>query len=138
MILFDGIYTWEGWGGALRLGHGKCRLRLFDLTRSDKRQLAHLHPYIGVVTDVEGSPMSVRSCTSHVVSKVAQEFQLPPQRMIWVEYYPPTVYGPHSEHHIAERFDRVEFTWHGDRAIQPRWRPVTPPLLEILKKLIGE
>jgi hypothetical protein len=61
-----------------------------------------------------------------------------PHRMFWVEYYPEHKYGAGDTHVIPEKFDAVEFDWHGDKAIQPKWRPLMPPLLDEIKKLIQE
>ena len=118
------------------LGSGKCRLRIYDLKKDDKKSLMHLRPIIVVVSDVPGSKMSVRAATSHVVTMVAKEFNLDPHRMLWIEYYPENKYGVDGKHVIPEKFDAVEFTWHEDKAIQPRWRTLKPPLLDEIKKLL--
>jgi hypothetical protein len=62
MLIYDDIYSWEGWGGTLRLASGKCRLRIFDLTEKNRDRLAHLRPIIVIASDVPDSKMSVRSC----------------------------------------------------------------------------
>jgi len=91
MLVHDDMFSWEGWGGRLKLGSGKCRLRIYDLKKDDKKGLMHLRPIIVVVSDVPGS----------------------------------------------EKFDAVEFTWHKDKAIQPKWRTLKPPLLDEIKKLVN-
>ena len=138
MLIYDNIYTWEGWGGALRLGSGKCRLRIYDLEKSDSGSLTHLRPLIVLVSDVPESNMSVRSCAGHIATGVTKAFNIDPQRMLFVEYYPPTVYGEHKEHIISERYDAVEFIWHDDKAIQPKWRDLKPPMLDIVKQLVED
>ena len=62
MLIYDQIYSWEGFGGVLRLASGKCRLRIFDLEKEDRTGLAHLRPTIIIASDVPDSRMSVRSC----------------------------------------------------------------------------
>lgn len=136
MLVYDDIFSWRGWGGKLGLGSGKCRLRIYDLTKSDAKGLTHLRPIIVVVSDVAESNVSVRSCTSHIATMVAKEFDIGPNRMLWVEYYPENIYGADAEHIIPEKFDAVEFTWHEDKAIQPKWRTLKPPLLDTIKALI--
>ena len=136
MLIYDDLFRWEGWGGKLQLASGKCRLRLFDLKKGGKKDLAFLKQTIAVVSDVSGSKMSVRSCTSHVASRVSEQFDIDPARMLWVEYYPRTTYGESGQFTIDERVDRVEFTWHGKKAIHPVWHPLTPPLRAIVKELI--
>jgi hypothetical protein len=138
MLIFDDIYAWSGWGGKLKLGSGKCRLRIYDLKKGNKRGLMHLRPIIVVVSDVEDSKISVRSCSSHIATLVTKAFGIDPLRMLWVEYYPEHKYGAGDAHFIPEKLDAVEFSWHGDKAIQPRYRPLKPPLLDEIKKLIRE
>ena len=138
MLIHDDIYSWEGWGGKLRLASGKCRLRIFDLKKGDKAGLAHIRPIITVVSDIEGSPMSVRSCSGHIATSVARDFNINPLRMLFVEFYPQTIYGQHREHMISEKFDLVEFNWHENKAIEPRWREMKPPLLDMVRKLMED
>ena len=138
MLIYDDIYSWEGWGGRLRLASGKCRLRIFDLKKHDKKGLAHLRPIIVIVSDVAESPMSVRSCSGHIATSVTREFNIKPHRMLFIEYYPQTVYGQRQEYMIAEKYDVVEFKWHQDKAIEPKWRTLKPPLLDMIKKLMAE
>ncbi len=136
MQIHDDIFAWKGWGGRFQLGSGKCRLRIFDLTDSRERT-ATLRPLIVLVSDVPDSPMSVRSCAGHIATTVTAEFNLDHHRTLFVEYYPPTAYGDHSQHHIAERYDAVDFTWIENRAIQPRWRTLKPPLLDLVESING-
>jgi hypothetical protein len=91
---------------------------------------------IVIVSDVPDSRMSVRSCSGHIATCVAREFNIQPHRMLFIEYYPETVYGEHQEHVIPEKYDLVNFTWHGDRAIEPKWRTLRPPLLDVIKALV--
>lgn len=136
MLIYDDVYEWEGFGGLLQLGRGKCRLRIFD-QQSDKNQgVAYMRPVIVVVNDVAGSPMSVRSCSSHIATRVSAEFEIDPHRMLFVEYYPQSQYGQQEEHTIPERLDAVEFIWHDDKAMHPKWRTLKPPMLETVRELI--
>ena len=59
MLIFDDIYSWEGFGGKLRLASGKCRLQMFDLEKGEKKGVAHIRPVIIVASDVADSRMSV-------------------------------------------------------------------------------
>ena len=137
MLIHDDIFSWSGWGGRLKLGSGRCRLRIYDLHEGDKKGLMHLRSIIVVISDVPGSNMSVKSCTSHIATLVAKEFKIDPHRMLWIEYYPENRYGADEIKVIPERFDAVEFTWHEDNAIQPKWRALKPPLLDEIKKLVN-
>lgn len=138
MLIHDDIFDWEGWGGKLRLGSGKCRLRIYDLRRGDTGGLAHLRPIIVVVSDVPDSPMSVRSCAGHIATTVIRKFDIDQNRMMFIEYSEPKRYGENDEHLIPERFEIIEFAWHGDKALSPVWRSLTPPLLATLVDLMGK
>jgi hypothetical protein len=137
MLIHDDLFVWEGFGGELKLAHGKCRLRIYDLNQSRTKGLTHLKPIIAVVSDVPGSAMSVRSCISHVATCVSQQFNIPHQRIQYIEYYPVQTYGQQDEHIIPERYEAVEFVWHGDKALHPTWKDVNPALLETLKALVS-
>jgi hypothetical protein len=138
MIIYDEIYIWEGWGGALRLGSGKCRLRICDLEKSESAGIIYLRPIVVMVSDIPESGMSVRSCAGHIATGVVKEYNLDPHRMLYVEYYPPTAYGENKEHIIKERYDAVDFIWHDDKAIQPKWRALKAPMLDIIKQLVED
>ena len=137
MLIHDDIFSWSGWGGRLKLGSGRCRLQIYDLKEGDQKGLMHLRPIVVVISDVSGSNMSVKSCTSHIATLVAKEFKIDPHRMLWIEFYPENRYGVDEVKVIPERFDAVEFTWHEDKAIQPKWRALKPPLLDEIRKLIN-
>jgi hypothetical protein len=139
MLTYDNVYSWAGWGGKLRLGNGKCRLRIFDLRKDETAKgVSFLKPIIVVITDVPDSKMSIRSCTSHIATCVTNDFNIDPSRMLWIEYYPQTTYGQEGERVISERVEAVEFEWRNDKAIRPKWRPLTPQLLETVKNLISQ
>lgn len=80
--------------------------------------------------------MSVRSCTGHIATNVTRQFNIEADRMLYIEYYPETAYGEHNEHIIPEKFDVVDFTWHEDRAIEPKWRTLKPPLLDVIREIV--
>jgi hypothetical protein len=136
MLIYDDIYSWEGWGGALRLASGKCHLRIYDLKDHDRKGLAHLRPTIVIASDVPDSRMSVRSCCGHIATCVTREFSIKPHRMMFIEYYPQTEYGDKRQHVIEEKYDMVEFNWLDEGAIEPKWRTLKPPLLDAIKALV--
>ncbi len=137
MLIYNDIFSWEGWGGQLRLASGECRLRIFDLRKESADGPAYLRPFIVIASDIPESPMSVRSCTGHIATNVARQFKIEPDRMLYVEYYPETAYGEHNEHIITEKYDVVDFTWHEGRAIEPRWRALKEPMLEMIKEMMA-
>lgn len=138
MLIHNDIFNWEGFGGRLRLGSGKCRLRIYDLGKGESGSLTYLKPFLIIVSDLADSKMSVRSCAGHIATRVAQAFRIDPHRMTFIEYYPTQTYGEQNQHIIPEHYEMVEFSWHQDKALHPRWRPLTAPLLDVIQKLVRE
>jgi hypothetical protein len=56
--------------------------------------------------------------------------------MMFIEYYPRKIYGEQGNQVIEEKYDLVDFNWHGDKAIQPSWRTLKPPMLDVVKELV--
>ncbi len=138
MLIYDDIYSWEGFGGKLRLASGKCKLRIFDLKKISGKGLEYIRPIIAVVSDTPGSKMSIKSCSGHIATKITGEFDIDRSRMLYVEYYPAVIYGEKDEKLIPERYDAIEFTWREDKAIKPKWRTLKPPLVDLIKRLMEE
>jgi hypothetical protein len=143
MLIYDDIFKWNGWGGVFKLASGNCHLRIFDFNQTGKNKLTMLKPIIVVVSETtEASPtmknISIRSCIAHIATGVTQQFQIDPNRMIFVEYCPQQVYGQNQEHVIAARFDAVDFQWHSGKALHPQWRSLPPALVQTLGQLIHE
>jgi hypothetical protein len=138
MMIYDDIFSWEGWGGQLRLASGECRLRIFDLQKNKIGGPAHLRPIIALVSDVPESRMSVRSCTSHIATCVVRDFNIQPQRMLYVEYYPASTYGDRNQHHIPAKLDGVDFQWRECKALHPQWRTLQAPLFDEVMALIRQ
>ncbi len=142
MKIFDDIFLWDGYGGRFNLAAGRCRLRLFDLSKDRTAGISQLKPIIAVVSDLPGDRLpamkkvSVRACISHVATTIVHRFKLDPARMLLVEYYPRETYGRQSEKVIPEKFDVVDLKWHGDKALFPNWRPLKPPLLDSVRALL--
>lgn len=138
MLVRDIIYSWKGWGGKLRLGSGMCRLRIYDLSKGDSKGIAHLRPIIAVVSDVPESKMSIRSCAGHIATMVSRDFHIDAHRMLWIEHYPVKTYGEKNERVIPESFEAVDFEWHEDNAIKPKWRTLKPPLLDEIANMVKD
>jgi hypothetical protein len=138
MLIYDEVYAWKGFGGLLKLASGQCRLRLYDLTREPGGGIAHLRPYIAIVSDVPESRMSVRSCTGHVATSVSRDFKIDPQRMLYIEYYPESIYGERRDHVIPEKYEAVDFEWTEGGAIHPCWRTLKPPLLDAIRQMVAK
>ena len=142
MIVYDGIFDWDGWGGRLKLARGRCRLRIFDLNRIDKNGVLHLRPMVVVASDLPREGMmkgevSVRSSAGHIATVVSRKFNIDPQRMLFVEYTPCETYGKNNEYVIAASFDVVTFTWQDGLALFPRIEPLEASLHKLIAPLIN-
>lgn len=142
MLIHDDVFSWQGFGGVYQLSAGRCRLRVFDLSRGDHRNVTPLKPMLVVVSDLPDNGslprrMSVRSCTGHIATSVAAKFGIDPQRMVYVEYYPPSQYGEHRQFNIPAKYEAVDFSWEAGKAMHPRWRSLTMPLLQVVVDLIA-
>ncbi|MBU4317871.1 MAG: hypothetical protein KKF30_11445 [Proteobacteria bacterium] len=135
MLIYHGEYHWEGWGGKLRLGHGKCRLSVFDLSK-EFSGILHFKSHMAIVSDLADSPTSVKNYTGHIATGVTEKYQIEPSRLIWVEYYPEKRFGIQKQMVIPERFDETEFTWIHGKAIHPGWKPLKKAYLDILEHLM--
>lgn len=122
----------------MRLASGKCRMRIFNLKKSNEKGLDYIRPIIVVVSDTAGSKMSIKTCSGHIATKITGEFEIDPSRMLYVEYYPAIIYGEKDEKLIPERYDAIEFTWHEDKAIKPKWRTLKSPLVDLIKRLMED
>ncbi len=144
MKIFDDVFNWEGYGGKFNLAAGRCRLRLFDLSKDSTTGVHQLKPILAVVSDLPGDRLpamkkvSVRACISHVATTIVHRFKLDHDRMVLIEYYPRETYGSQSEKIIPEKFDVVDLKWHGDKALFPNWRPLQVPLLDTVRRLLAE
>jgi hypothetical protein len=141
MLIHDDILSWKGFGGLLDLAAGQCRLRIFDLNKSDDQKITHLKPMVVVASDLPDAKndlkkVSVRSCNSHIATQVVEKFQLDPNRMIFVEYYCESTYGDRNQHHIPAKFVAVDFIWHGTKALHPKWRTLEPNVVDLISPLI--
>ncbi len=138
MLLYNGLYHWKGWGGKLQLASGKCQMRVYDLTKGKQDGVILLKPFIVVLTDVPRekiTDMTIKSCASHIATLVTKQFSIDPERMLWVEFYPQVTYGKANTNVIPEKYEAVEFTWHGNKAVHPKWRLLEPPLSDMVKHL---
>lgn len=136
MRIFDDIFEWDGWGGVMRLGSGKCHLQIYDLQKAESSGLTHLKPIILLLRDLPKkriNDMSVRSSIGNIVTLAMQRFDLDCHRTQVVHYSPGCVYGPENDRVIEEKFEVVEFSWDQQRALNPHWRPLTGPLRDWLK-----
>jgi len=141
MLIFDNIFKWDGWGGRLKLASGQCLMRIFDQTPSDSKQPTMIKPIIVIVTPLNNDlpslrTVSIRSCAGHIATQVVDRFELDPERMLYIEYYPEKRYGANNQQIIDESFERAEFQWHGELALHPSWHPIPPGWVDHIKPMV--
>lgn len=136
MMIYDDIYHWEGLSKTFGLAVGKIRLRIFNLEDEAADKVVHLRPIIVVVSDVPGESLTVKGWAGPLAGFIAKEFAINRHRMLWIEYYPAVSYGLRTAKYIPETFEVVEFAWRDGTAVHPQWRPLKPPLLEIVRELV--
>lgn len=136
MLIYNDIFYFKGFGGKLSLASGTCRLRIFDQRKEGSGGLILLRPMIVIVSDIPGNDMSIRSSAGHIATMVTKEFAIKPQRMMWIEHYPEKGYGGKKVRTIPEKYDVVEFLWKENRAIEPKWRTLKPPMLDLVKEMM--
>jgi len=139
VVVYDGIFEWEGWGGQLKLAKGRCRMWIFDLNRLEHKEVVHLRPMVVVVSDLPREGMmkgevSVRSAAGHIATVVSRKFHIDPARMQFVEYTPRETYGKNKEYVIEAGYDAVEFTWQDGLALFPRIKTLEPVLTALLRE----
>jgi hypothetical protein len=138
MLLYNGLYHWKGWGGKLQLASGKCRMRIYDLTKGRQNGVVLLKSVVVVLTDEPRekiNDMTIKSCASHIATSVTKQFSIDPERTLWAEFYPQVTYGKDNMNVIPEKYEAVEFTWHDCKAVSPKWRLLESPLLDMVRKL---
>ena len=141
MLIYDEIFSWDGFGGRFHLAAGSCRLRIIDLSQGKDKKVTHLKPKVVVVSDLpDDSPkmkkVSVRSCSSHIATCIVEKFNLDPHRIVFVEYYPGSTYGDHNQYIITPKYELVEFDWHENKALHPKWQTLGRSLREIVAPMI--
>lgn len=141
MRIYDGLYTWDGWGGKMKLASGRCRLRLFDLKKGSEGEVTHLKRFVAVVSDIpfekQGpNQLTVKSCAGHIATNVVKNFSIDPARMLWIEYYPEEPESKKLRYPVPERFDEAEFSWNERGATNVRWKTPSPATVELVKKLL--
>ncbi len=139
MFIYNNTFSWDGWGGAIRLAAGKCHLWLFDLRKVPQRPqgMIFMRPVVGVVKEIDpDNPISLRSVTSHIATQVTRKFNIDPRRLLWLEYLPARTYRRPTPRSVPARLDLVELNWVAGKAMTPSWRPLEEPLATLIQNFI--
>ncbi|KPA09329.1 hypothetical protein MHK_010464 [Candidatus Magnetomorum sp. HK-1] len=136
--LHNNIFHWDGFGGKLKLASGSCLLRVVHLTEDKGIPVAR--PFIIITEDIPAADpakknrkLSMRSCIAHIATRVTQKFSIDPRRMLWLEYYPESIYGMKQEKCIPEQYEVVSFTWEANKAFHPQFRTLKSPVRDQVK-----
>ena len=90
-----------------------CRLRIYR----------HNDQTVVIVTEpATNTGMSVTNAAGELAAQVCTHYNIDAAELIWVEHYGPD-YMAKCRPNSDETFDRVHFTWQGERCSAPRWSP---------------
>jgi len=91
--MIDTLYNYKGFSGC----DSKCWIRIFS------KDLA----YIVIATELPDNPgTSITNTAAALATSVAIEFDIEPERLVWIEHYPTR---PDADR--EETYDLVTFTW---------------------------
>jgi hypothetical protein len=123
--MIDTIFCWKGWGNGFGNWLSKCRLRIIE----------HGDKTIVIATELpDNHGTSITNCAEYLATLVVRQYELFPDRLIWIEHYLERSFGKYDR--LAESYDLVELDWDGERfATPPRWKRITP---ETVEQLIGQ
>lgn len=95
-------------------GAAKCRVRVNGQTVIS----TELH---------DNSGLSVTNAAGELATQVAAHYEIPPDKLIWIEHYSDESYSSRMEKpgQEPETFDRVCFTLRGAQLTDPEWRRIT-------------
>ena len=112
--MIDTLYNYKGFSGC----DSKCWIRIFS------KDLA----YIVIATELPDNPgTSITNTAAALATSVAIEFDIEPERLVWIEHYPAR---PDADH--DETYDLVTFTWDGLRFSEPQWKHLGKEKAELI------
>ena len=119
MKIIDQIYHCQMPGqesGAWKL---KCRLRIFQ---------PHSEVQTVMITDM-GFEMGwfIPYLIEKLVDQIVREFRLDPNKLVWIEHYPPLLRKP-----SCADFSQITFDWQNGHAMNPRWSAIAPETAQVL------
>ncbi len=143
VIRYNDTFSWDGWGGKFKLSSGSCHLRIYDLQPSRKQDPLVIKSIIVVVSDLPetygaSATLSIRSCAGHIATCLVRQFQIAPERMLYIEYHPSKSYGREQTRTIPERYEVVDFDWRDEKAFPTKWRELDPSLKDKVEALLKE
>lgn len=117
MQVIDQLYECQLPGEVFGTWMLQCRLRIFQP-----------HPAIQtvVITDM-GFELGwfIPYLVERLIETIVAEFQLDPQKLVWIEHYSPSFKKPTSAD-----FSQVTIDWRDGVAVNPRWIELTPAMAD--------
>ncbi len=111
------IHEYTGWHG--------CQ------ARCDLKVIRHRVYTLVICTEVPDNPgTSVTNCADYLATQVCREYEIPPDRLIWIEHY-----GRREPSPLPESWSEVTFTFDRQRNVfgsPPQWRYITASDVEAL------
>ncbi len=111
-ILFEGIFEYSGAIGI----PSRCWLKVVQGPNGTLVQATQQ-----ALTD----GTSITNAAEQVFGLAVQQYQLDPTKCIFVEHYAPGVLSHAYDLDSTGTYHFVEFTWRGNSATNPIWRPST-------------
>ena len=71
-----------------------------------------------------------------LATQIVQEFNLDPDRLIWIEH-DPTGTGALDSHNLDTELSQVLFHWEGGKASNPQWYNLSPKIIKTLTRKIS-
>jgi hypothetical protein len=103
---------------------GECLIRVYELGSR----------VVVIATDLDEGP-SVTNAAEEIATQIVEQFNIDPERLIWVEHYPRKDTRAKPGTALGEEYDFVVFEWDGDHFRNPDW--TYSNRLEI-EELVGE
>ncbi len=109
--MVDTIFNYKGSNNR----DAKCRIQIFE-------QVGRI---VIVATELaDNSGYSITNAAEQIVAEVCRKFNIDPEKLIWVEYYPP-------KKSTASRCELVQFNWDGQYFSRPRWASLSKQEIEL-------
>ncbi len=118
MKIVDQIYCCLMPGQLFGIWQLQCHLRIFQ---------PHPEVQTVMITDM-GFEMGwfIPYVVERLIEQVVNEFQLNPEKLIWIEHY-----TPHFKKPTCTDFSQVTFDWEDGRVSNPQWAAISSETAEV-------
>lgn len=112
--MIDMTYHFKGFLGS----RCRCRIRIINTPGKD---------VIIATEPKDGRGDSVARCAPQMATRIAHEFRIDPERLVWIEHHPKKTVNDSIE---EERFDLVRLSWNGKSFLNTERKPIGRDELE--------